>query len=70
MSTLTEIERAADALSTDEVRVLLEHLEARLQTEEAVARSKATEHLMETLQLLSRPMGGKPWSTRDELHER
>ena len=70
MSTLAEIEQAADALSTDEVRALLEHLEARLKAEEAGARSKAAGNLMETLRQVSRPMGGKSWSNRDELHER
>jgi len=70
MITLAEIEQAADALSTREVKALLEHLEARLKAEEAGARSKAAGNLVETLQQLSRPMEGKSWSTRDELHER
>ena len=37
---------------------------------EAGARSKAAERLMRTLEELSRPMGGKSWNNRDELHER
>jgi hypothetical protein len=61
MSTLAEIERAADSLSADELRALLGHVGARLQ---------AAERLMQTLHELSRPMGGKSWSDRDELHER
>jgi hypothetical protein len=70
MSTLTEIEKAADSLSADELRALLGHVEARLMMAEAGARSKAAERLMETLQELSRPMGGKSWKNRDELQER
>jgi hypothetical protein len=69
MSTLTEIEQAADALSADELRALLGHVEARLRVAEAGARGLATERLMQTLRELSRPMGGKSWSNRDELHE-
>jgi len=30
----------------------------------------AVESLMRTLRAASRPMGGKPWKDRDELHER
>ena len=69
MCTLTEIERAADALSADELRALLGHVEARLKVAETGGRGKAAERLMRTLQELSRPMGGKSWSNRDELHE-
>ncbi len=70
MSTLAEIERAADSLSADELRALLGHVEARLTVAEAGIRSQAAERLMRTLEELSRPMGGKSWSNRDELHER
>ncbi|MEI9893219.1 MAG: hypothetical protein WDN28_04770 [Chthoniobacter sp.] len=70
MSTLTEIEQAADSLSADELRALLGHVEARLMVAEAGARSEAAERLMRTLEELSRPMGGKLWNHRDELHER
>ena len=69
MSSLTEIAQAADSLSTDELRALLGHVEARLMLVEAGARSKAAEGLITTLRELSRPMGGKPWKSRDELHE-
>jgi len=34
------------------------------------ARVEATEHLLRTIRELSRPMGGKPWTNRDELYER
>jgi len=70
MSTLAEIERATDALTADELRTLLGHVEERLKVAELGVRTKATAHLMQTLKELSRPMGGKSWSTRDELHER
>jgi hypothetical protein len=70
MSTLTEIERAADSLSAEELRALLGHVEARLMVAEAGARSQAAERLIRTLQELSRPMGEKLWNNRDELHER
>jgi hypothetical protein len=70
MSTLMEIERAADSLSAEELRALLGHVEARLKMAEAGAQGKAVERLMRTLQELSRPMGGKSWDSRDELHER
>ena len=32
--------------------------------------SSAADQLIETLRRLSRPMGGKPWKSRDELYER
>jgi hypothetical protein len=70
MSTLGEIEQAADSLSADELRELLGHVETRLKLAESGARSKETGHLMQTLRELSRPMGGKSWNCRDELHER
>ncbi|MEQ1858668.1 MAG: hypothetical protein ABMA13_01890 [Chthoniobacteraceae bacterium] len=71
MSTLAEIEQAADNLSADELRALLGHVAARLDAAES-GRGKpgATERLMRTLQELSRPMDGKSWTSRDELHER
>jgi hypothetical protein len=70
MSTLTEIEQATGSLSADELRALLGHVEARLKMAESGGRSEAVERLMQTLRELSRPMGGKSWTTRDELHER
>ena len=70
MSTLAEIEQAADLLSPEDLRALLDHVESRLNAAQAKARSQAAERLMETLRELSRPMGGKSWSSRDELHER
>ena len=65
-----EIERAADSPSTDELRALLGHVEARLKVAEAGVQGNAVERLLWTLQELSRPMGGKSWQSRDELHER
>jgi|GEM_PF-4234418 len=38
--------------------------------EAAAARARATENLLRTIRQLSRPMGGKPWTNRDELYER
>ncbi len=70
MSTLAEIEQAADLLSPEDLRALLDHVESRLNAAQAKARSQAAERLMQTLRELSRPMGGKSWSSRDELHER
>jgi hypothetical protein len=71
MSTLAEIEEAADQLSADELRVLLGHVAARLEAAESKKSGPdATERLMRTLRELSRPMGGKSWTSRDELHER
>lgn len=70
MSTLAEIEQAADLLSADELRALLVHVEERLKVTENEGRREATGKLMTTLQELSRPMGGKQWTNRDELHER
>ena len=34
------------------------------------ARAERTEHLLRTIRELSRPMGGKLWTNRDELYER
>jgi len=70
MSTLSEIEQAADSLSAEELRALLGHVEARLKLAESRGPSKETGGLMQTLRELSRPMGGKSWNSRDELHER
>jgi hypothetical protein len=70
MTTLAEIERAADSLSADELRALLGHVEARLKGADVERRSEAAQQLTQTLRALSRPMGGKTWSNRDELHER
>ena len=71
MSTLAEIEQAADTLSADELRTLLGHVATRLNAAESGrVGPEATERLMQTLRELSRPMGGKPWTNRDELHER
>jgi len=70
MSTLSEIEQAADSLSAGELRALLCHVEARLKLTESGARSKDVGRLMQTLRELSRLMGGKSWNNRDELHER
>jgi len=71
MSTLAEVEKAADQLSADELRVLLGHVAARLEAPELKKSGPdATERLMRTLRELSRPMGGKFWTSRDELHER
>ena len=70
MSTLSEIEQAADSLSAEELRALLGHVETRLKLAESGARSKAADHLIRTLRELSRPIGGKSWASRDELHER
>ena len=38
--------------------------------DDGVRRAAATNQLIETLRQLSRPMGGKPWKSRDELYER
>lgn len=38
--------------------------------EAAAARARATENLLRTIRALSRPMGGKAWTNRDELYER
>jgi len=70
VSTLSEIEQAADSLSAGELRALLCHVEARLKLAESGARSKDVGRLMQTLRELSRLMGGKSWNNRDELHER
>jgi hypothetical protein len=70
MSTLSEIERAADSLSAEELRQLLGHVEAKLKLAESGTRQVLTNSLMRTLRELSRPMEGKSWNTRDELHER
>jgi len=37
---------------------------------DGLSRMDAVESLMRTLRAASRPMGGKPWKDRDELHER
>jgi hypothetical protein len=70
MSTLSEIEQAAESLSAEELRALLGHVEERLKLAESGARGKGAGHLMQTLRELARPMGGKSWNSRDELHER
>jgi hypothetical protein len=71
MSTLAEIEQAADTLSAAELRALLGHVAARLEAAESGrVATGATELLTRTLRELSRPMGGKSWRNRDELHER
>ena len=43
---------------------------AQLPNDDRAATKNATDQLIETLRQLSRPMGGKPWSNRDELYER
>jgi len=35
-----------------------------------VSRQEAANRLVATIEELSRPMGGKSWSNRDELHDR
>lgn len=41
-----------------------------LANEDPSPRRQATEYLLNTIEELSRPMGGKPWRERDELYER
>lgn len=43
---------------------------AQLPNEDGGGTTAATDQLIETLRQLSRPMGGKPWRSRDELYER
>ena len=41
-----------------------------LTTDDQTCRQEAVIRLVSTIEELSRPMGGKSWSNRDELHER
>ncbi len=43
---------------------------AQLPNDDRAGTTNATDQLMETLRELSRSMGGKPWSNRDELDKR
>ena len=49
---------------------LVEALLDQLAHSETETRAQQAEHLIVTLRQLSRPMGGKPWTDRNQLHER
>ena len=50
--------------------ILVEEYLDQLGREALESRAQQTQHLLTTLQEISRPMGGKPWDQRDQLHER
>jgi|GEM_PF-4355547 hypothetical protein len=52
------------------VNLLVTEFLSGLKTPEETSRREAAEHLVATIHELSRPMGGKSWSNRDELYER
>lgn len=41
-----------------------------LTSDDETSRQEAANRLVVTIEELSRPMGGKSWSNRDELHDR
>ena len=55
----TECDTTVDALVQDYLQNLPSH-----------SHKGSSSQLLETIDKLSRPMGGKPWNHRDELHER
>ena len=57
-----DCETTVDALVTDYL--------ASLATSSERNGSDAVDNLMGTIEKLSRPMGGKTWDNRDELHAR
>jgi hypothetical protein len=52
------------------VDCLVQELIQNLDGEQREARRQASEALDESFRLVSTPMGGKPWSDRDELYDR
>ena len=42
---------------------------AQLPNDDRAGTTDATDQLIETLRQLSRPMGDKPWTNRDDLYE-
>ena len=52
------------------VDALVEGYLVNLPNPKSAKRTQATAKLMNTIEQLSRPMGGKPWNLRDELHDR
>jgi hypothetical protein len=69
LETAKRARRVAEQQHTTLDSLVEEYREEIARTEER-ARMDAAEHLMRTLRAVSRPMGGKPWQDRDELHER
>ena len=67
--TTNRARRVAEQQHTTLDALVEEYLE-ELAPAEGLTRTDAAEHLMHMLRAVSRPMGGKPWKDRDELHER
>jgi len=61
--------RAAERRNTT-VDAMVGQYFAQLPNEDGGGTMAATDQLIETLRQLSRPMGGKLWTNRDELYER
>ena len=69
LETATRARRVAEQQHTTLDALVEEYLEELARTD-GRARMDAAEHLLRTLRAASRPLGGKPWQDRDELHER
>jgi len=69
LQTVDRARRAAEKQSTTLDALVGDYLAQLAKTDEQ-ARAEAAEHLLRTLRELSRPMGGKPWTDRDELYDR
>ncbi len=52
------------------VDAIVQELLDRLNYEESASRQNAVETLEQSFQQVSRPLGGKQWTQRDELYER
>jgi hypothetical protein len=52
------------------VDALVEGYPVSLPNPKSTKRAQASAKLIKTIEQLSRPMGGKPWNHRDELHDR
>lgn len=52
------------------VDAIVQELLDRLSCEVSANRQKAVESLEQSFQQVSRPLGGKQWTQRDELYER
>jgi hypothetical protein len=68
-STVARAQTVARQRQTTLEKLMQEFLDELAHSADA-NRARDAQHLMTTLRELSRPLGGKPWKNRDELHER
>lgn len=68
-NTAERVRQVAQARHTTLERLIGDYLD-HLATSPGASPTAPAQVLLETIRALSRPMGGKPWNLRDELHER